>query len=93
MCGFFELYHPMFVKKGVDCVVQAHLHTMAILQKDGICYPIYGMGGATPYNSINMKKTFESKLHGFTIIDTQPDEEIHTFYSNNDTTKQFVFND
>jgi hypothetical protein len=93
MCGFFELYHPMFVKKGVDCVVQAHLHTMAILEKDGICYPIYGMGGATPYNSINMNKTFESKLQGFTIIDTQPDKEIHTFYSNNGTTKQFVFND
>jgi len=23
MCGFYELYHPMFIKKEVDCVIQA----------------------------------------------------------------------
>ena len=95
MCGFFELYHPMFIKKGVDCVVQAHLHTMAMFQKDGICYPIYGMGGAIP-EAINPRYTdisFASNKAGFTIIETIPDKEIHTFYANDGTKSKFVFDD
>jgi len=95
MCGFFELYHPMFMEKGVDCVVQAHLHTMAMFQKGGICYPIYGMGGAIP-EAINPRYTdisFASNKAGFTIIETIPDKEIHTFYANDGTKSKFVFDD
>jgi Calcineurin-like phosphoesterase len=95
MCGFYELYHPMFVKKGVDCVVQAHLHTMAMFQKDELCYPIYGMGGAIPevINPRYADITFTSNQAGFTVIETIPDKEIHTFYANDGTKTKFVFDD
>lgn len=95
MCGFFELYHPIFEKKDVDCVVQAHLHAMAIFQKDDICYPIYGMGGAIP-EAINRRytnMTFTSNEAGFTIIETSDDKETHTFYSNNGKKMEFTFDD
>ena len=95
MCGFYELYHPMFIKKEVDCVIQAHLHTMAMFQKNNICYPIYGMGGAIP-EAINQRysnMTYTSNQAGFTIIDTTADKEIHTFFPNNGTKKEFVFDD
>ena len=95
MCGFFELYHPMFLNKDVDCVIQAHLHTMAMLQKGDICYPIYGMGGAIP-EAINQRysnMTFASNESGFTVIETIKDKEKHTFYANNGKTKEFVFDD
>ncbi len=95
MCGFFELYHPLFEKKGVDCVVQAHLHTMAIFQKDDICYPIYGMGSAIP-EAINPRytnMTFTSNGAGFTIIETSDNMETHTFYANNGKKKEFMFDD
>ena len=95
MCGFYELYHPMFEKKGVDCVIQAHLHMMAIFQKDDICYPIYGMGGAIPetIDQIYSNMTFVSNEAGFTVIETTIDKEIHTFYANNGTKIKFVFDD
>lgn len=96
MCGFFELYHPIFMKKAVvDCVVQAHLHTMAIIQKGDICYPIYGMGGAIPevINPRYTDITFTSNEAGFTIINTIPHKEIHTFYANNGIKSKFVFDD
>jgi metallophosphoesterase superfamily enzyme len=95
MCGFFELYHQLFEKKGVNCVIQAHLHTMAIFQKDEICYPIYGMGGAIP-EAINPRYTnltFTSNKAGFTVIETIPGKEIHTFYANDGTYAKFVFDD
>lgn len=95
MCGFYELYHPMFVKKGVDCVIQAHLHTMAMFQKGDICYPIYGMGGAIP-EAINQRysnMTFASNESGFTVIETTTGKEIHTIYANNGKIKEFVFDD
>jgi len=95
MCGFYELYHPMFVKKGVDCVIQAHLHTMAMFQKGDICYPIYGMGGAIP-EAINQRysnMTFASNEAGFTVIETTSDKETHTFYANNGKKMKFVFDD
>ena len=93
MCGFYELYHPMFIKKEVDCVIQAHLHTMVMFQKNDICYPIYGMGGAIP-EAINQRysnMTYTSNQAGFTIIDTTADKEIHSFYPNNGAKKEFVF--
>ena len=95
MCGFFELYHPMFLKKGVDCVIQAHLHTMAMFEKGNICYPIYGMGGAIPepiherYSNV----TFTSNESGFTVIETTSGKEIHTVYANNGKKMEFVFDD
>ena len=95
MCGFFELYHPMFLKKGVDCVIQAHLHTMAMFQKGDICYPIYGMGGAMP-DAITQRysnMTFTSNESGFAVIETNGDKEKHTFYANNGKKKEFVFDD
>lgn len=91
MCGAFELYHPLFQEKGVDCVVQAHIHTMAIIQKGDICYTVYGMGGAPPDDDMNDRysdKTFESEEYGFVVIDVE--KETHSFYANNGT--QFKFN-
>ena len=95
MCGFFELYHPMFMKKGVNCVIQAHLHTIAIFQKDNICYPIYGMGGAIP-EAINPRytnMTFTSNEPGYVVIETSNGKEIHTFHANNGSMIKFVFDD
>jgi hypothetical protein len=95
MCRFYELYHPMFMNNGVNCVIQAHLHTMAIFQRDDICYPIYGMGGAIP-EAINQRysnMTFTSNEPGFTIIETTRNKEIHTFHPNNGSEIKFVFND
>ena len=95
MCGFYELYHPMFVKKGVDCVIQAHLHTMAMFQKGDICYPVYGMVGAFP-EAINQRysnMTFASNESGFAVIETTNGKEIHTIYANNGKKMEFVFDD
>jgi len=96
MCGFYELYSPMFVKKGVDCVIQAHIHTMAIFEKNGICYPIYGTGGAGHFGDKGaylQNKLYESRTWGYTIIDIKGDKETHTFYSNNGTKIKFVYKD
>lgn len=95
ICGFYELYHPLFVKKGVDCVIQEHLHTMAMFQKGDICYPIYGMGGAIPatLNQRYSNMTFASNESGFTVIETTNGKEIHTIYANNGKIKEFVFDD
>jgi Icc-related predicted phosphoesterase len=82
MCGFFELYHPLFLKEKVDCVIQAHIHTFALFNHDGICYNIYGMGGAERSTSVNpaySNKTFESELNGFVVIE----DNNHIFYANN----------
>lgn len=94
MCEAFTLYHPLFQEKGVDYVVQAHIHTMAILQKGDSCYAVYGMGGAPPNDSMNDRysdKKFESDQNGFVIIDVE--NETHTFYTNNGTKIKFVFAD
>ena len=91
MCAAFDLYHPLFQKKGVDCVVQAHIHTMAILQKGNICYTVYGMGGAPPHDRMNDRysdKRFESEQYGFVIVDVE--KGTHTFYANNGKSMKFV---
>lgn len=90
MCGAFALYHPLFIESGVDCIIQAHIHTMAILQKGSICYTVYGMGGAPPHDRMNDRysdKKFESEQYGFVIIDVE--KETHTFYANNGTSMKF----
>ncbi len=90
MCGAFALYHPLFIESGVDCIIQAHIHTMAILQKGSICYTVYGTGGAPPHDRMNDRysdKKFESEQYGFVIIDVE--KETHTFYANNGTSMKF----
>ena len=37
--------------------------------------------------------TFTSNQAGFTVIETIPDKEIHTFYANDGTKTKFVFDD
>ena len=86
MCEAFSLYHPLFQENGVDCIIQTHIHTMAILQKGNICYTVYGMGGAPPHDKMNERysdKKFESEQYGFVIVNVE--NETHTFYANNGT--------
>ncbi len=70
----------MFLNKGVDCVIQAHLHTIAMFEKCDICYPIYGMGGSIsePIHDRYSNVTFASNESGFTVIETTSGKEIHT---------------
>lgn len=96
MCGFYEKYNPMFISKAVDCVVQAHQHTMAMYERGAICYPVYGMGGADPHQtmpSYYSDKKYESSQYGYTIITTTSSSETHKFYKNNGDTKSFTFTD
>jgi len=87
MCGFYQLYNPVFQQYKVDCVISGHLHTVAILESDGMCYAIYGMGGATPYairhgffgTHVEYKSIQE---HGFVVIDKTPTGLMHSFYTN-----------
>ena len=88
MCGFYQLYNPVFQQYKVDCVISGHLHTVAILNSGGMCYAIYGMGGATPYairhgffgTDIKYKAIQE---HGFVVIDKVPTGLVHAFHTNN----------
>lgn len=83
LCGFYELYQPIFKKYGVNCVIGAHLHKIALLERDGICYAIYGMGGATPYAETHFNDSlYESDLHGFAVIRVFDDHIEHLFKPN-----------
>lgn len=88
MCNFYELYAPVWKKYKVDCVVSGHLHMIAMLTKDGVCYGIYGMGGAQPYaihhTFFGSQTLYKSTVeHGFVVLDETPTGMMHAFYTNN----------
>jgi len=88
MCGFYEFWQPIFKQYGVDCVVSAHSHMMAMYDKDGICYQVYGMGGANPHQklkSIPDSLIANSSDSGFATMEITDKDLIHVFHSNNGT--------
>jgi len=46
--GYEKIYHPIFVKTGVDVVLNGHAHNYERIEKDGITYLVVGGGGAVP---------------------------------------------
>jgi len=46
--GYEKIYHPIFVRTGVDVVLNGHAHNYERIQKDGIAYLVLGGGGAVP---------------------------------------------
>ncbi len=42
------IYHPIFVRTGVDIVFNGHAHNYEHLNVDGVTYLVLGGGGATP---------------------------------------------
>jgi len=42
------IYHPIFVKHGVDIVFNGHAHNYERIVRDGVTYLVVGGGGATP---------------------------------------------
>lgn len=48
--GQYNNYHPLFLKTGVDMVLQAHNHNNQIYEVDGIIYGVFGGGGRSHYD-------------------------------------------
>ncbi len=46
--GYEKIYHPIFVKTGVDIVFNGHAHNYERIEKDGVTYLVLGGGGAVP---------------------------------------------
>lgn len=89
MCGFYDLYHPLFSKMKVNCVLQAHMHTFSFYSSGEICYPIIGNGGAEPYQNTEFQnEIYESAVHGFTVINGN---KINLFDNNGTNVKSFTF--
>ncbi len=46
--GYEKIYHPIFVRTGVDVVLNGHAHNYERIERDGITYLVLGGGGAVP---------------------------------------------
>ncbi|MDD5647025.1 MAG: metallophosphoesterase, partial [Candidatus Bipolaricaulis sp.] len=46
--GYEKIYHPIFVRTGVDVVLNGHAHNYERIARDGITYLVLGGGGAVP---------------------------------------------
>jgi predicted phosphodiesterase len=46
--GYDVIYHPIFVRTGVDVVFNGHAHNYERIEKDGVTYLVVGGGGAVP---------------------------------------------
>lgn len=46
--GYEKIYHPIFVRAGVDIVLNGHAHNYERIEMDGVTYLVLGGGGAVP---------------------------------------------
>jgi predicted phosphodiesterase len=64
------IYHPIFVKTGVDIVFNGHAHNYERIMRDGVTYLVVGGGGATP------TAMAETRVDGSIVATTD-----HNFYA------------
>jgi len=68
------IYHPIFVKHGVDIVFNGHAHNYERIVREGVTYLVVGGGGATP------RELADTHVEGSVVAITD-----HNFYAMVDT--------
>ncbi|MCX6093403.1 MAG: metallophosphoesterase, partial [Candidatus Bipolaricaulota bacterium] len=77
--GYEKIYHPIFVKTGVDVVLNGHAHNYERIVKDGITYLVLGGGGAVP------RELAPKRVDGSVVA-----VEGHNFYARVSTTRKGI---
>lgn len=81
----FATYHPLFIKYGVDLVLQGHNHNVQYYKLDSILYQVSGAGGRSHYPlGATLKPTFfeNDNIYGFSAIKLSDSGISGKFYSN-----------
>jgi predicted phosphodiesterase len=81
----FATYHPLFIKYGVDLVLQGHNHNVQYYKLDSILYQVSGAGGRSHYPlGPTLKPTFfeNDNIYGFSAIKLSDSGISGKFYSN-----------